>query len=143
MLFYFKSVFGKSMAKLVAIRLKRDIEALLAYRKPIAKGTRAVSAFCYIRPLADGDAPLLFLIHATKRGILNSNDRNKQKRRMREAVRSLSVYDAIQQQLTEKSRQALVLLRTSRPPSTDSTWKIIYADLELIGNKLTEAVRNA
>jgi RNase P protein component len=134
------------MAKLVAVRLQRDIDELLASRKPLAiagKRSRVVSAFYHLRPLESGSAPMMFLIHAVKRGIPNSPDRNKQKRRMREAIRQLSVYETVNQQLTASSQQVLILLRTAKIPSKSSSWETILADMELIGNKLKEATKDA
>ena len=132
------------MAKPRAIKLQRDIDDLLAGRKPLAvagKRSRAVSAFYYIRPLEENGAePLLFLFHAAKRGIPNSHDRNKQKRRMRQAVSDLAVFEAVASKLRASSRQALVLLRTVREPSAQASWEIILADLEVIGKKLEEVI---
>ena len=134
------------MAKLVAVRLQRDIDALLAARRPLAvagKRSKAVSAFFHLRPLQSGTPPLMFLIHATKRGIPKSHDRNKQKRRMREAIRQLAVYDIVSQQLMASSQQALVLLRTATGPSAATSWETIYSDMELIGKKLEEMTKHA
>jgi len=131
------------MAKLVAVRLQRDIEALLASRKPLAKGTRAISASYFTRPLEKDQAPLLFLVHAAKRGIPNSPDRNKQKRRMREALRTLSIYDVVEQQLIDRSQQVLVHLRTTKPPSRQVSWEVILADMETIGKRLQEVLARA
>jgi len=134
------------MAKLVAVRLQRDIDELLRSRKPLAiagKRSRAISAFYYLRPLDTGQAPLLFLIHAVKRGIAKSHDRNKQKRRMRDAMRQLMVYETVNQQLTASSQQALILLRTAKGPSAATTWETILNDMELIGKKLEEVTKHA
>ena len=134
------------MAKLVAVRLQRDIDELLASRKPLAiagKRSRTVSAFYHLRPLEAGSTPMMFLIHAVKRGIPNSPDRNRQKRRMREAIRQLQVYETVNQQLMASSHQVLVLLRTAQVPSKSSSWDTILLDMELIGNKLQEMTKHA
>lgn len=134
------------MAKPVAVRLQRDIDELLASRKPLAiagKRSKSVSAFYCLRPLNGSPEPLLFLIHAVKRGIPGSPDRNKQKRRMRQAIRQLEIYNTVLQQLTASSQQALVMLRTAKGPSSSSTWETILEDMELIGKRLQEVSAHA
>ncbi len=134
------------MAKPVAVKLQRDIDELLASRKPLAiagKRSRVISAFYCLRPLNGSPEPLLFLIHAVKRGIPNSPDRNKQKRRLRQAIRQLGIYDIILQQLTDSSQQALVMLRTAKAPSAASSWETILDDMEVIGKRLQEVSAHA
>jgi RNase P protein component len=131
------------MAKLVAVRLQRDIDELLASRKPLAiagRKSRAVSAYYHLRPASEASEPLLFLIHAPKRAMAKSHDRNLQKRRMREAIRTLPVYSEISEDLRSASKQALVLLRAMRGSSPESAWDVIVADMELIGSQLRKAV---
>lgn len=132
------------MAKPIAIKLQRDIDELLAPpRKPLAiagKRSNAISAFYFLRPLADGDEPLMFLFHAAKRSMAKSHDRNKQKRRMREAVRTLPIYDDVHNRLKSASLQALVLVRTTKPPSKDGSWRTVLSDMEIIGVHLRKAI---
>ena len=85
----------------------------------------------------------MYLFHAAKRSIPKSHDRNKQKRRLREAVKKLPAFEATALSLKESSQQALVLLRTVTRPSKEGSWEAILKDMEVIGQRLLEVVKSA
>jgi ribonuclease P protein component len=135
---------SKLLNRLPMLRLQRDIDELFAKRKSLARSgnqTSTLSSIYYIRPLSENDEPILFLLHAPKKFIKEAHERNKLKRRMREAIRNNEEFENIRAILLEKKLQLLLLVRADFKPSKDHGWQQIESDIRIIVKKLEEKIK--
>lgn len=128
------------------LRLQRDIDALMAGRKPLAiagRKTNVLSAFYFLRELPPDEPPILFLLHAPKRIARPAHDRNKLKRWMREAIRQSDEMKNVYEKLQGEKKQTLILIRATMSPSSDCNWNQIEEDIRIIADSLIKKLLSA
>jgi ribonuclease P protein component len=135
-------VFYKMNSKVhtAPLRLQRDIDELFKEGRSLGRTGRdmsVVSGKYLLRELPEANAPvILYLYHAPKKYIKPAHERNKLKRWMREAVRISEEMNAINNVLSEKNMQMMLLLRITTPPSEKCNWQHITDDIRSIAGKL-------
>jgi ribonuclease P protein component len=130
-----------NLNQLPMLRLQRDIDALFAARKTLARAGRDTATLFsqyLLRELPENESPILFLLHAPKKFVRRANERNKLKRWMREAIRTSDEMKKTYIRLKEKNIQALVVIRASALPSEKCSWGNIASDIQKIALLLEE-----
>jgi ribonuclease P protein component len=130
-----------NLNRLPMLRLQRDIDALFAARKTLARtgrDTATLSSQYLLRELPENESPILFLLHAPKKNVRRAHERNKLKRWLREAIRRSDEMKKTFARLKEKNIQALVVIRASAPPSKKCSWDVIESDIPKIALLLEE-----
>ena len=134
-------------SRIQTIRLQRDIDELFAEGRSLGrtgKDTLVVSGKYLLRELPEPNAPaLLLLYHAPKKFTKPAHERNKLKRWMREAVRISDQMKNVSELVEGNSKQLLILMRITQPPSKDCNWQHIEGDVKKIGEVLmTKLLQN-
>ena len=129
--------------KLETICLKKDIDDLFAARKSLVRSgnqTSTLSSLYLVRELPQGSAPIMFLLHAPKKFISQAHQRNRVKRRMREAIRRCDDLYTIVSELLSRELQVLLVIRADHKPSKKHGWNEINADIQVITTRLAQRV---
>ncbi|MDP4219073.1 MAG: ribonuclease P protein component [Bacteroidota bacterium] len=128
------------------MRLQKDIDELFARRKWLVRSlreTNMLSSLFFFRRLEENAEPLLLLLHAPKRIARYAHERNKLKRRIREALRQSEEIREAVRELSGNKMQVLLLVRSDFNPSKDHGWPEIQEDISLLGIKLLEKIQKA
>jgi len=137
-------VFYKMNSRIQTIRLQRDIDELFAEGRSLGrtgKDTSVISGKYLLRELPEPNAPaLLLLYHAPKKFTKPAHERNKLKRWMREAVRISDQMKNVSELVEGNSKQLLILMRITQPPSKDCNWQHISEDIRSIAEKLRTTI---
>jgi len=111
---------------------KRNLDWFFENRKWVrTAGNTLVEACWAVRPLPEGEAALRFLLLAAKRSHKRAHDRNKIKRWLRAAITEVAEFGEFESAMQSNGRQALVMLRISRPVS-EVRWEKILLDVRAI-----------
>ncbi len=128
------------------IRLQKDIDELFAKRKSLVRSgnqTKTLSSIYYFRSFSEKAEPILYLIHAPKKFTKLAHERNKLKRWIREAIRKNEEIEKINELLTIKNMQVLLLVRADFRPSKEHGWQQIEDDIRMITKHLMKKLHSS
>ena len=123
-----------------ALRGTKTLDWFFANRKWIRTAKLHVVECAWAeRPLPEGEAPIRFLILASKRSYKRAHDRNSIKRWLRAAVNQVPPFVELETFAKNRGVQLVIMMRISRP-LRDASWAAILSDVQSIAAHLSRRV---